>query len=179
MSTDYLLKDALEAPDAAQAMVPPAPEADPLHTVTLEEANDYLGLVERLRGRIAAGVGLCILCPVPLLRFAALADGTPRENFAAGAGIIILLVMVALGVLLILPAALQLDAYDYLEKEVFQLEHLGGGRCAVCRGVVGRACLGGPERSIKTKRDTMLPGTVFRFCYFFKKFSAGSGRPYR
>ena len=70
---------------------------------------------------IAAGVGLCILCPIALLLLGAWADGTPREGFAAGAGMITLLVLVALGLLLILPAAMQLESYDYLEKEVFQL----------------------------------------------------------
>lgn len=121
VSTDYLLKEDIEVPDAAPAMEPPAPEAEPLHTVTLDEANDYLNLVQAVCGRIAAGVGLCVLCPVALLLLGAWADGTPREDFAAGAGMIILLVLVALGLLLILPAAIQLDAYDYLEKEVFQL----------------------------------------------------------
>lgn len=121
VSTDYLLKDALEAPDAASAALPPVPEVEPLHTVTLQEANDYLQLVQAVCGRIAAGVGLCILCPIALLLLAAWADGTPREDFAAGAGMIVLLVLVALGLLLILPAALQLENYDYLEKEVFQL----------------------------------------------------------
>lgn len=121
MTTDYLLKDTLEASDAAPAAVLPAPEAEPLRTVTLEEANDYLRLVQAACGRIAAGVGLCILCPIALLLLGAWADGTPREGFAAGAGMITLLVLVALGLLLILPAAMQLESYDYLEKEVFQL----------------------------------------------------------
>lgn len=121
VSTDYLLKENLEVPDAAPAAALPTPAEEPLHTVTLEEANDYLTLVQAVCGRMAAGVGLCILCPAALLPLAAWADGTPREDFAAGAGMVILLVLVALGLLLILPAALQLDAYDYLEKEVFQL----------------------------------------------------------
>lgn len=117
VTTDYLLKDTLEAPDAAPAAVLPAPEAEPLRTVTLEEANDYLSLVQAACGRIAAGVGLCILCPIALLLLGAWADGTPREGFAAGAGMITLLVLVALGLLLILPAAMQLESYDYLEKK--------------------------------------------------------------
>lgn len=121
VSTDYLLKENLEVPDAAPAAALPTPTEEPLHTVTLEEANDYLTLVQAVCGRMAAGVGLCILCPAALLPLAAWADGTLREDFAAGAGMVILLVLVALGLLLILPAALQLDAYDYLEKEVFQL----------------------------------------------------------
>ena len=100
---------------AAPAAVLPAPEAEPLRTVTLEEANDYLSLVQAACGRIAAGVGLCILCPIALLLLGAWADGTPREGFAAGAGMITLLVLVALGLLLILPAAMQLESYDYLE----------------------------------------------------------------
>ena len=121
VTTDYLLKDTLEAPDAAPAAVLPTSEAEPLRTVTLEEANDYLSLVQAACGRIAAGVGLCILCPIALLLLGAWADGTPREGFAAGAGMITLLVLVALGLLLILPAAMQLESYDYLEKEVFQI----------------------------------------------------------
>ena len=72
---------------------------------------------------MAVGVGLCILCPAALLLLGAWADGTPREDFAAGAGIIILLVLVALGLLCILPAAMQLEGYEYLEKEPFQLEY--------------------------------------------------------
>ena len=86
----------LEAPDAAPASVLPTSEAEPLRTVTLEEANDYLSLVQAACGRIAAGVGLCILCPIALLLLGAWADGTPREGFAAGAGMITLLVLVAL-----------------------------------------------------------------------------------
>lgn len=117
VTTDYLLKDTLEAPDAAPAAVLPTSEAEPLRTVTLEEANDYLSLVQAACGRIAAGVGLCILCPIALLLLGAWADGTPREGFAAGAGMITLLVLVALGLLLILPAAMQLESYDYLEKK--------------------------------------------------------------
>ena len=121
VSTDYLLKENLEVPDAAPAAEVLAAAPEPLRTVTLEEAGEYLAVVQAVCGRLAAGVGLCILCPIALLLLGAWADGTPREDFAAGAGMILLLVLVALGLLLILPAALRLDAYEYLEKEVFQL----------------------------------------------------------
>ena len=123
VSTDYLLKDELEAPEVRAQSVVEETVREPLRTVTLDEANDYLALVQASCGRMAVGVGLCILCPAALLLLGAWADGTPREDFAAGAGIIILLVLVALGLLCILPAAMQLEGYEYLEKEPFQLEY--------------------------------------------------------
>ena len=123
VSTDYLLKDELEAPEVRAQSVVEEIVREPLRTVTLDEANDYLALVQASCGRMAVGVGLCILCPAALLLLGAWADGTPREDFAAGAGIIILLVLVALGLLCILPAAMQLEGYEYLEKEPFQLEY--------------------------------------------------------
>ena len=107
VSTDYLLKDELEAPEVRAQSVVEETVREPLRTVTMDEANDYLALVQVSCGRMAVGVGLCILCPAALLLLGAWADGTPREDFAAGAGIIILLVLVALGLLCIVAGAVQ------------------------------------------------------------------------
>ena len=82
VSTDYLLKDELEAPEVRAQSVVEETVREPLRTVTLDEANDYLALVQASCGRMAVGVGLCIL-----------------------------------------PAAMQLEGYEYLEKEPFQLEY--------------------------------------------------------
>ena len=119
VTTDYLLKDELEQPDAQ----PAAPGADelpvkePVYTLTLDEANVYLALVRQTRGRIAVGVSLFILCPIPLLFLGVWADGTAREEFAAGIGVAVLLLLVALGLAFLLPAAFQLEKFEYLEKE--------------------------------------------------------------
>lgn len=123
VTTDYLLKDALEQPDAAAAVQPEELDREPHRTVSLDEANEYLDTVQELRGRMAAGVGLCILSPVCLLQLGAWADGTPNEDRMGGLGLIILLVVVALGLLCILPAAFRLEKFEYLEKEEIDLAY--------------------------------------------------------
>ena len=123
VTTDYLLKDALEQPDAAAVVQPEEQDREPHRTVSLEEANEYLDIVQELRGRMAAGVGLCILSPVCLLQLGAWADGTPNEDRMGGLGLIILLVVVALGLLCILPAAFRLEKFEYLEKEEIDLAY--------------------------------------------------------
>ena len=49
--------------------------------------------------------------------------GTPSEERMAGIGVIVLLLFVALGLLLILPAAIRLEAFEYLEKEQIALAY--------------------------------------------------------
>lgn len=123
VTTDYLLKDALEQPDAAAAVQQEELDREPHRIVSLDEANEYLDIVQELRGRMAAGVGLCILSPVCLLQLGAWADGTPNEDRMGGLGLIILLVVVALGLLCILPAAFRLEKFEYLEKEEIDLAY--------------------------------------------------------
>lgn len=123
VTTDYLLKDALEQPDAAAAVQPEELDREPHRNVSLEEANEYLDTVQVVRGKMAAGVGLCILSPIPLLLLGGWADGTPREDQMAGLGVVLLLVLVALGLLLVLPAAFRLEKFEYLEKEELDLAY--------------------------------------------------------
>lgn len=124
VTTDYLLKDELEQPDApAAASQLESLVTEPRRTITLDEANEYLDTVQAVRGKMAAGVGLCILSPIGLLQLGAWADGTPREDPMAILGVIILLVVVALGLLFLLPAAFRLEQFEYLEKEAFDLSY--------------------------------------------------------
>lgn len=65
VTTDYLLKDTLEAPDAAPAAVLPAPEAEPLRTVTLDEANDYRALCRPPAGALRRAWACASSAPSP------------------------------------------------------------------------------------------------------------------
>lgn len=121
VTTDYLLKDELEQPDVPAAAPAETPEEPCRRVVSLDEANTYLALVRQTCGRIAAGVSLFVLCPIPLLFLAVWSDGTAREDFAAGVGVAVLLLMVALGLAFLLPAAFQLEKFDFLEKEEIAL----------------------------------------------------------
>ena len=116
VTTDYLLKTEEEPAPLSGSI----PRAD-LRQVSRAEAEGYLALVEQLRGRIALGVGLFVLSPTALLLLGAWTDGTLREDFAAGVGVIAILVMVALGLVLVVPAGMRLDEYAFLEKEDFTL----------------------------------------------------------
>ena len=68
-------------------------------------------------------MGLCILSPIALRVLGAWSDGTPSEERMAWLGVIFLLLFVALGLLLILPAAIRLEAFEYLEKEQIALAY--------------------------------------------------------
>lgn len=123
VSTDYLLKDELEQPDVPVPVPQEERVTEPCRTVSLDEAAEYLDTVQAVRGKMAAGVGLCILSPIALLLLGAWADGTPREDQMAGLGVIFLLVFVALGLLFILPAAFRLEKFEYMEKEELALAY--------------------------------------------------------
>ena len=123
VTTDYLLKDTLEQPDAQPGTPAEVPEESRRRSVTLDEANAYLDIVQEVRKKLAAGVGLCILSPIALFLLGAWADGTASEDRMAGLGVVILLVVVALGLLLILPAAFRLEKFEYLEKEEIDLAY--------------------------------------------------------
>lgn len=120
VTTDYLLKDELETPESvlsAPSDREELPVREPVRTLSLEEATTYLELVRQTQGKIALGVSLFILCPIPIFFLGEWADGTPKEDFAAGIGVALLLLIVAVGLVFLLPAALQLEKFDYLEKE--------------------------------------------------------------
>ena len=152
VTTDYLLKDEQEQPDAAVPVPQEEQSSEPCRTISLDEANEYLATVQAGCGKLAAGVGLCILSPIPLLLLGAWSDGTLNEDRMAGIGVVLLLVLVALGVLFILPAAFRLEKFEYLEKEEIDLAYgvppqhdAGSGALRAGRGAAsGVRCAGGP-----------------------------------
>lgn len=118
VSTDFLLKEeAAPAPQAAPAL----PEGPALRRVSAQEAEAYLDQVERARRPVAWGVSFYILSPIPLLILGVMGENTPQEHLAGGVGAVLLLVCVAVGLLIHLPAQMRLDAYEYLQTEEFSL----------------------------------------------------------
>lgn len=129
VSTDFLLKDEIEEiiqpvqtePDAGYFY-----EEEPLRSISLDEANTYMELVERSSHRIAPAVSLCILSPVCLIVLSGLSECgilNMSENAAGGIGLTILLLMVAVGVALLILNGMLLSKYEYLEKETFTLQY--------------------------------------------------------
>ena len=123
VSTDFLLKDELEAPETA-----PLPDRtdSPLRRVSMEEAAAYLTLSWQNAPRVALATLLCILSPMVLLLLGGVSrlPGAPlREEAAIGVGIAVLLGMVAVGAGLFIACDAKMEDFRFLEKEAFETEY--------------------------------------------------------
>ena len=120
VSTDYLLKDELEPADI--------PERTPTEVdsgvgeeyvkVSMEEANEYLQLEERLAPRLANMVSLCILAPATLILCIALSQipGFPlKDTTMVAIGLSALFVMISVAVLFFVLDGMKRNHYSYLE----------------------------------------------------------------
>lgn len=118
VSTDYLLKD--------EEGVRIQEDYDELgrtgRMVSLEEANEYLSHNEVFSRKIAIGVPICVLCPVPLLLLLAaqkLGWLGISDNTVAALGVTLLFVFIASALALFIPAGIANSRYSWLEKESF------------------------------------------------------------
>lgn len=123
VSTDFLLKDELEEETPCAA----AQDDDtPLRRVSLTQASAYLALRKAAALKIAAATALCIVSPVTLLLLSALSESGRfgiSGNAAAGIGLCVLLVLVAVAVSLFLRTAAQVREFKFLEEEPFETEY--------------------------------------------------------
>lgn len=126
VSTDYLLKDEIEdIPKTATADTPQSADDSAVY-VSLEDANTYMSLCEKLAKFIALGVAMCIVSPVPLILLGGLEEyhRLPiTEDFAGGIGVAILLVIIAAAVAIFIICGLQTSKWDFLEKQSISLEY--------------------------------------------------------
>ena len=130
VSTDYLLKDELEEPDGTQNTesleTGGFEESVPARRVSMEEARAFLDIKEKLAGKIAFAVSLCIVSPVCLI-FLGAAQETGRisisENMAAGAGLLILLLAIAIAVAVFISSGIRMGQYDYLDKDRIETDY--------------------------------------------------------
>lgn len=121
VTTDYLLKDSVEAEEFVGKDAP-----ENVRKVTLEEANEYLALRKTASVRIAIATFLCILSVIPLIIMggaSSLTEPPFSENFAGGVGTIIMLVVAAAAVGIFVFTGSQSTKYEFLEKEPFETEY--------------------------------------------------------
>lgn len=140
VSTDFLLKDEYDTDvisktgqslmtegGALEAVSTEAGEAcGEVRSISLEEANTFLHTVQETSRFIAIGVLICILSPICLLVMGGWSEYGPvaiTEEMAAGLGVAILLVMVAVAVVLFIINGMKLEQYEYLEKEEIHLQY--------------------------------------------------------
>lgn len=149
VTTDYLLRDEIEAIECTEAEEWDRPA---LRRVSMEEADAFLRVKRETGKWIAFAVALCILSPVCLILLAAVSETQllpVSENMAAGLGMVILLVLVALAVAIFISCGAKTRAYEFLETELFETEY----------GVTGMV----RERQ-KQYRDTYTRHNIFGVC---------------
>lgn len=136
VSTDYLLKDDMDEEPGYEPDVITSTESttncssnkteETFIEVTLEEATKYMNLVEKSSKKIAGAVAACILSPVFLILFGGFAETGIlgiSEDIAGGIGVAVLLIMIACAVFIFVSLGIQLDKYEYLEKENLNLQY--------------------------------------------------------
>ena len=124
VSTDYLVKDEIEAPAVTEPVKTtdlPEETAPELRRVSMEEANSFLAANEKRSVRTAAGVALCILAAVPAI----LLDGSNmfdrKVNDAIGA--VMLFLLAAGAIALFIVSGMAMKPYEYLDKECIDTEY--------------------------------------------------------
>ena len=120
VTTDYLLKDDMEAEEFTGEEAAPA-----LRRVTLSEAGDYLSWRDRASLLIAGAVLLCILGVIALLSIMGLTtiQGLLSEEAAGGLGVGALLLFIAAAVLIFVYCGHKSEPYEFMEKENFDTEY--------------------------------------------------------
>lgn len=120
VSTDYLILDDIE--DASPSLT----EDEVNLTLSLDETNGYIDTVRRASSKIAFGVLLCIISPIPLIVLTSMVENGSvhiSEDVASGFGLIFLVMVVVIAVAHFVYYGMQLNEYGYLDQESFNLAY--------------------------------------------------------
>lgn len=119
VTTDYLMKDEIEAIPSDTAVTVDSGLEETVRQVSMEEANAFLAYNEKSSRRISAAVMMCIASPVLLVLLEGLAETELiplSETTASLTGTIVLLLIIAGAVGSFVRDGLQGSKYEYLEK---------------------------------------------------------------
>ncbi len=125
VSTDYLLKDELEQPDA-EARTQDEPRFPALRRVSMEQASAFLKVKGDTARPVAYATFLCIISPICLFLLAAASEqpgSRLSEGLAMGVGLIVLLCLIALAVAIFLTVGSRTAEFLFLEQEIFETEY--------------------------------------------------------
>lgn len=121
VSTDYLLRD--DVNDLVPVEEAPG-DSDLYRSISMQEAITFMDLMKSVSGRMAAAISLFIICPIPMLILAGLAEaGKMNEALASGFGTIVILISVILGVTQLILIGMKTQKYEFLEKEPISLQY--------------------------------------------------------
>ncbi len=142
VSTDFLLKEELEAAPLQQEADEPATL---LRRVTMEEAQEYLAFTRRYARPMGLAVMACVFSPIPLLGLNMLGMmNYVDDQLAVLLGLIALLLMVAGAVAVFISYGMKAAKWEFLEKEPIETAYDVNGMVKECQS----ADRGGYVRSI-------------------------------
>jgi len=121
VSTDYLLKDDIEDIEYTNES-----QEESFRRLSLEQVNEYLTISNQAYNKIGYGVMLCIYAPIILIAIMMFYESNPgiiTENTAAAIGLIPLFTFVLIAVVLFINNCMLLSKFNFLEKELFELEY--------------------------------------------------------
>lgn len=122
VSTDYLLKDQINKREKEELINNEKPK---LREISFEEAKAFLEVKQKTAQLIATGVFLCIISPIWIIMFAGFSYEKMfgfTENIAAGFGVSLCLILVAIAVGIFIYSANQISSYNFLEKKPFSID---------------------------------------------------------
>lgn len=125
VSTDYLLKDEIEANENEPASLKTDEKLN-VRRVSMEEANKFLSAKAQTAKTIAGGVFLCIISPICLMILSVMSEKhlyNISENAASGIGMITLLIFIAAAVTLFILSSSKTSAFEFLENEIFETSY--------------------------------------------------------
>lgn len=125
VSTDYLLKDDMGPENLSDSMVENVSN-EPIHRVTMEEANEFLDLRRTQAPILANAVSMCILSPAILVILANFSESKMfqiTEGMAVGIGGTILFAMIAAAIFIFITSGIKGNHMEFLEEEYFDTEY--------------------------------------------------------
>ena len=124
VSTDYLLKDELEEAEIVGTQDTDTEEG--ARSISAEEADAYMNLSKEAAPKMALATALCILSPICLIVLAGLSEYGNMgisEDAAGGIGFLILLLFIVPAVMIFIWKGMQMDKYEFLEKQHVELQY--------------------------------------------------------
>lgn len=119
VSTDYLLKDEMEDVEYVEQSGTAS-----LRKVTMEEANDFLSIMENASKKHAFGIFLIIIAPIFIMILGAYADARMlSEELAGTLGVGVLLILIAAAIAIFITTYHKTSEYEFIEKEPFETEY--------------------------------------------------------
>lgn len=125
VSTDYLLKDEIEAEEHYD-IISEEQQDENVVRVSMEEANGFLSTVKSNMKMLTTAISLCILSPVVLIFLGGMTElevSVISENMAGLLGLLALLAMVAAAVYMFIVYGSRLQPYEYLNNRIIETEY--------------------------------------------------------